>query len=71
MRKNLGFRGRRAFNATQKAYIAWRHQKPDIAESDLAIHPIQVHPSNKAVLSQTERVFENPCKRPKNSKTVN
>ena len=61
-------RTRRMFTSTQKAEIVRRHLKDQVPVSQLAteldVQPSQIHQWVQAALSQIERAFEKPGKKP-------
>ncbi len=61
-------RTRRMFTSTQKAEVVRRHLKDQVPVSQLAaeldVQPSQIHQWVQAVLTQAERAFEKPGKKP-------
>lgn len=61
-------RTRRMFTSTQKAEVVRRHLKDQVPVSQLAteldVQPSQIHQWVQAALSQIERTFETPEKKP-------
>ena len=64
-------RTRRMFDSTQKASIVRRHLKEGVSVSELAqeldVQPSQIHQWINTVLTQAEKAFEKPGKKPKRS----
>jgi len=64
-------RTRRMFTSSQKAEVVRRHLKDLVPVSQLAaeldVQPSQIHQWIEVVLTQAERAFEKPGKKPKRS----
>lgn len=64
-------RTRRMFTPSQKAEVVRRHLKDQVPVSQLAaeldVQPSQIHQWVEVVLTQAERAFEKPGKKPKRS----